>query len=398
VIPSLRARFNGQMFSEDVHQKLLAALNEEVGEKILFRVCETPVFVPRELLAEMKQGALELIAQLNTPAYREASKQAIPAKYRAPNDQERPNFMQVDFAVTRDPSGAYVPKLVELQAWPSIYAFQLLLPQAFKRHYDLGDLAYLLDGMTDEEYIALLRRTVLGKHSTEEVILMEIEPERQKTRPDFLMTERYLGIPTVGISDIRKRGKQLTYRAKNGREIEIRRIYNRAIVEELEARQVPCDFDLRDELEVEWAGHPNWFFRISKYSIPFLDHKTVPKAWFLDQLPQIPQDLENFVLKPLFSFAGAGVKVNVTREDIDAIPDGARGNFLLQQKIQYHPTIPTLDDPSKLEVRMMILWPDDEAEPQVVTTLPRLSKGLLLGVDFNKNRTWVGSACCLFEP
>ncbi len=98
------------------------------------------------------------------------------------------------------------------------------------------------------------------------------------------------------------------------------RIYNRAIVDELERKQVKLAFDWRDDLDVEWAGHPNWYFRISKFSIPYLQHASVPKTWFLDRLKEIPADLENYALKPLYSFAGLGVIIAPKKEDIAAIP------------------------------------------------------------------------------
>jgi hypothetical protein len=397
VIPVLRQRFNQKMFSQESHQKLLRHLDDLVGINIQFRVCETPIFVPKVLHQELKEASLALLNQLLTPEYLEASKKAIPEAFRAPNDQAHPNFIQIDFAIARDAQGNFTPKLIELQAWPSIYAYQLLLPQAIQDIYpELKGLPYLFDGMNNEDFINIFRRAVLGKHPAENVILMEIEPEEQKTRPDFIMTEKYLGIETVCITKIQKHGKTLTYE-KAGRQIEIKRIYNRAIVEELVQKNIQSQLHLTDEVDVEWAGHPNWFFRISKYSLPFLSHPTVPKAWFLDQVKEIPADLESYVLKPLFSFAGSGVKINLTREDIDAIPAQDRSGYLLQEKISYEPIIETIDDPSKIEIRMMLIWPDEDAAPTVVNTLPRLAKGLLLGVDFNKNRTWVGASCCFLE-
>jgi hypothetical protein len=169
------------------------------------------------------------------------------------------------------------------------------------------------------------------------------------------------------------------------------------IVDELVRKDVPFNFDYRDELEVEWAGHPNWFFRLSKFSLPFLNHPAVPRSWFLNQLNDYPEDLENFVLKPLFSFAGSGVKVNITRADLDAIPEAERGDYLLMEKIFYAPVIQTPDEPSKVEIRLMSLWPDDAPEPIPAMFLGRMSKGAMMGVDFNKNKTWVGSTACFFE-
>lgn len=395
MIPSLRERFNAN-FTEEKYRRLLDALNQAVGVEIEFRPCETPVFLPTDLLAEMQQAGKELIAQLCTPEYLAASARAIPADYNAPNEGAHPPFIQVDFAVTRDADGRFAPKLIELQGCASLYAFQYLMPQEYQRVYDLGELSCWLSGLTEEGYLDLLRRVFLNGHAPEQTVLMEIAPLHQKTLPDFTATEKLFGIPFVDVSEIIKRGNKLFY-LRDGRETEIRRIYNRVIIDEFVRKGVKANFDFRDELDVEWAGHPNWYFRMSKFSLPFLNHPTVPRAWFLNQLDEYPNDMENFVLKPLFSFAGSGVKVSITREDLDAVPANERGEFLLQEKVAYAPVIETLDEPSKVEIRLMFVWPEDADEPIAATTLARLSKGAMMGVDFNKNKTWVGSSCSFFE-
>ncbi|MGE0132192.1 MAG: hypothetical protein AB7U82_29270 [Blastocatellales bacterium] len=391
MIPELRAQFNSN-FTEEKHQRFLQSLDAEVETKIEFRPCETPVFVPGDLLAEMSRSAKEIIAQLSTSEYKAASALAIPSAFNAPNEGERPDFIQVDFAVTRDEGGALVPKLIELQGCASLYAFQYVLPRVYKQHYDLNGLDYLLSGLTDKSYVETLRDVLLNGHDPEQVILMEIDPLDQKTLPDFRATEKLTGIPFVCITDVIKRGAKLFYK-RDGREIEIRRIYNRVIIDEFVRKGVQASFDFRDDLDVEWAGHPNWYFRMSKFSLPFLKHRTVPRARFLDQLSEYPEDLDQFVLKPLFSFAGSGVKVSVTREDLDAIQAGERSNYLLQEKVNYAPVIETPDEPSKVEIRLMFVWPAGEAEPKAVTALTRLSKGAMMGVNFNKNKAWVGSSC-----
>lgn len=395
MIPRLREKFNAN-FTEEKYRDFLAVLDGAVGTKIEFRPCETPVFLPNDLLAEMQQAGKELIAQLCTPEYLAASARAVPAEYKAPNEGAHPHFVQVDFAITREADGRFAPKLIELQGCASLYAFQLILPREYQRFYDLSGLKYLLNELTDERYLELLRQVFLGNHAPEQVVLLEIDPTNQKTLPDFKATEKLFGIPFVDVSQVIKHGQKLFY-LHDGRELEIRRLYNRVIIDEFVRKSVKANFDFRDELDVEWAGHPNWYFRMSKFSLPFLNHPTVPRAWFLDQLNEYPEDLENFVLKPLFSFAGSGVKVSIKREDLDAVPAGERGDYLLQEKVAYAPVIETLDEPSKVEVRVMFVWPDGVDEPIAVTTLTRLSKGAMMGVDFNKNKTWVGSSCSFFE-
>ena len=395
MIPRWRESFNAQ-FTDEKYQAFVATLEEMVGAPVVFRPCETPVFLPSDLLKEMEEASLGIISQLRSLEYFQASTRAIPREFNAPNEGDHPDFVVVDFAITHDDEGRPKPKLIELQGCASLYAFQLLLPRAFRQHYELDDLVALLNGLTEETYTELFRGVVVGSHSPEQVILMEIEPEKQKTLPDFLATEKLIGVSTVSVSDVIKRGRKLYY-SRDGRETEIRRIYNRVIIDEFARKRVSCTFDFRDELDVEWAGHPNWFFRWSKFSLPFLKHPTVPRTWFLNELTDYPDDLENFVLKPLFSFAGSGVKVQITKDDLLAVPATESGDYILQEKINYAPVVETPTGPTKVEVRLMFLWPGDADQPVAATTLTRLSKGLMLGVDFNKDMTWVGSSCAFFE-
>jgi hypothetical protein len=221
---------------------------------------------------------------------------------------------------------------------------------------------------------------------------MEIHPEQQKTLPDFLLTEKLLGIRTVDIVDIKKEGSRLYYEHE-GKRIPIRRIYNRAIVDELERKNVKLGFDWRDDLDVEWAGHPNWYFRISKFSIPYLRHSSVPKTWFLDELPEIPPDLENYALKPLYSFAGLGVLIAPKKEDIEHLPAEKRRYYILQERLDFEPVIATPFGGTKAEVRVMYIWLD-ELKP--VLTIIRMGRGLMMGVDHNRKMEWVGASAGLY--
>ncbi len=392
MIPALREQYNRQ-FSREKYQKFLHALEAAVGAKVEFRVCETPVFLPRALLAEMQGAAMEIMAQLAAPEYLQASHRAVPLAFRVPKDDAHPVFLAIDFAITIEKDGRLAPRLIELQGFPSLYAFQMVLSQTYQRQFGYEYLRYLLNGLSESDYIKMFRQAVVGEHDPETVILMEIEPEKQKTAVDFYCTERFTGVKAVGITTIKKRGHRLYYH-HNGKETPIHRIYNRVIVDEFLKKGIQCEFDFRDELEVEWAGHPNWYFRLSKFSLPFLRHPTVPRATFLHQLERYPEDLHSFVLKPLFSFAGSGVLIEVTREALDAIPARERENYLLQEKIEYGPVIRTPNEPSKIEIRMLFFWTD---ELRAVSTLARLSKGKMLGVDYNKNKDWVGASASLFE-
>ncbi|HET9407163.1 MAG TPA: hypothetical protein VFO39_07980 [Candidatus Sulfotelmatobacter sp.] len=396
MIPSLRQSFN-RAFTPDKYQDFLRRIDAACGTHVQFRLCETPCFFPKELLDQMSRDGENLIRQLvDNPTYRAKSDESIPPEFKVPNESPHPMFVQVDFGLVRDARGTLQPKLVELQAFPSLYAYQPLLAQTYLDVYGLQDsrpeLKYFLGGLDQNSYRDLLRRAILGSHDPENVVLMEIDPHRQKTFPDFALTSKILGIRTVDITWIKKDGSRVYYEL-DGQRVPIRRIYNRAIVDELERKGVKLAFDWRDDLDVEWAGHPNWYFRISKFSIPYLKHESVPKTWFLDRLDAIPADLDNYALKPLYSFAGLGVVIAPKEADIKAIPAEKRGNYILQERLHFEPVIETPFGPTKAEVRVMYIW-IDKLTP--VLTIIRMGRGLMMGVDHNKNMEWVGASAGLY--
>jgi len=383
-------------------------MDEACGTHVSFRLSETPCFFPKELLDRMADDGKVLIRQLvENPEYLARSNAAIPEEYRVPNEPAHPMFVQVDFGLVRDAGGELQPKLVELQAFPSLYAYQVTLAQNYIEVYGLGrgsasgfrlqvsgaaPLNYFLGGLNEKSYRELLRAAIVGRHDPENVILMEIHPEAQKTLPDFLMTEKMLGVRAVDIEAIKKDGARLYYE-RNGMRVPIRRIYNRAIVDELQRKNVKLGFDWRDDLDVEWAGHPNWYFRISKFSIPYLRHESVPKTWFLDELERIPDDLQNYALKPLYSFAGLGVVIAPTKEDIAAIPAEKRADYILQERLHFEPVIETPYGGTKAEVRVMYVWLE---KLEAVLTIIRMGRGLMMGVDHNKDMEWVGASAGLW--
>ncbi|MGB8887508.1 MAG: hypothetical protein WCC87_12345 [Candidatus Korobacteraceae bacterium] len=396
MIPALREEFN-RNYTPEKYQRLLRNLDNACGTHVGFRVSETPCFVPGGLLDQMAQYGRELVAQLiDDPEYRRVADASVPPQYNVPNEPPRPMFVQVDFGLVRGASGELEPKLVELQAFPSLYGYQPTAAHQYVESYGLSsDLGVYLGGHDRDSYWKLMRQLVVAGHDPENVILMEIDPENQKTLPDFLITQRELGIAIVDILSLKKRGNRLFYR-KDGREIQLHRIYNRCIVDELERKGVRLPFDLRDELDVEWAGHPNWYFRISKFSIPYLNHPSVPKTWFLDELRELPKDNENYLLKPLYSFAGVGIKFAPTQSDIDAIPLEQRHDYILQERVQFEPVIQTPHGATQMEIRMMFVWPEG-GELTPVLPLVRMGRGIMMGVDHNKNLEWVGGSAALWE-
>jgi hypothetical protein len=408
MIPSLRRQFNAA-FTSEKYQAFLRRMDDASGTHVSFRLSETPCFFPKSLLDRMAEDGKELIRQLvESPEYRARSEASIPPEYRAANEPAHPMFVQVDFGLVRDAGGRLQPKLVELQAFPSLYAYQVTLAQSCIEVYGLqkrasnpglrapaGDdreLQFFLSGHDEKSYRDLLRRAIVGRHDPDNVILMEVHPQEQKTLPDFLLTEKMLGVRTVDIEAIKRQGSELYYE-RNGGRVPIRRIYNRAIVDELQRKGIKLGFDWRDEINVEWAGHPNWYFRISKFSIPYLRHESVPKTWFLDRLERIPDDLQNYALKPLYSFAGLGVVIAPSRQDIDAIAPEKRAHYILQERLHFEPVIETPLGATKAEVRVMYVWLE---QLEAVLTIVRMGRGLMMGVDHNRNMEWVGASAGLW--
>ncbi len=395
MISSFRNQYNAS-FTEERYQQFIAQLNKEAGYHISFRIAETPLFVSKEFGNKIFEACDEILNTVTSKKYFEQSSKAIPPKLFVPHEDAKPTTIALDFAVCKNEAGEILPQLIELQAFPSLFGYQQWLANKFKEFFDVPENCnHLFNGLNNETYIQKLREWIVADKNPENVVLLEIEPEKQKTRVDFELTKQYLGVEYVCISKVILEGRKLFYE-KDGRKIPIHRIYNRVIFDEFTRRNdLQCQFHLTEAVDVEWVSHPNWFFRISKFSLPFLKSRYVPQTQFLNEVETIPDDLENYVLKPLFSFSGAGVIFDVTKEDIDKVED--RSNYILMKKVNYEPILRAPDGMVKAEIRMLFLWLDGIEKPQPVINLVRLSKGKMIGVDYNKNKTWVGGSIGFFD-
>lgn len=385
MIPELRNEFNLN-FSEEAYSNFLKDLDSGLKYPTDFRVCETPLFLSYDLAKDLTRACDDIMGQIMSAEFLMKSVNAVPEHLYVPNETKVPHFLQIDFAIASE-GKSLIPKLIELQAFPSLYGYQHYLDRVIRKHFSIPEnFSSFFGGYDEKSYIDLLKKIIIADSEPENVVLLEIHPEEQKTRIDFAATENIIGIKTVCVTKLIKRGRKLFYK-DNGKEIPIERIYNRVIFDELERKGTTFNFDLRDDMDVYWSSHPNWFFRISKYSLPQLSGTFVPECYFVSEMNSYPDDLENYVLKPLYSFAGLGVDVDVTLDKLAKITD--RHNYILQKKIDYAPLIRTPDGFSKVEIRMMFLW---DEKPILVNNLIRTSKGKMMGVDFNKNKTWVGSS------
>jgi hypothetical protein len=392
--PVFRRAFN-DAFGPDTYADYMRRFEKRIGSKFAYRVAETPLFLPEGLRTYLARSATEIVQQISQPAVLEKMRRAIPAHVDAPGMDPLPNCVQVDFAIVRNANGELEGRLVEIQAFPSLYALMVIqtdvMCEVMKSMPGLDrNWSLYFDGRTREEFIERLKHVVLAGEDPSSVVLLDIDPPNQKTYPDFLATKELIGIDPVCPTTLIRDGRKLL-RKVDGKLVQVRRLYNRVVFDELEARKIQLPFDYRDELDITWCSHPNWYWMWSKFTLPYIDHPAVPRARYLSDVREVPQDLENYVLKPLFSFAGSGVKVDPTREDVLSVPDEQRGGWLLQEKITYEPGLIMPDGGGvKGEVRMMFLRAPEEETPSLALNLVRLSRGKMLGVDQNKDFTWVG--------
>ena len=397
MVPKIRKSFNAS-FTYQQYQEYLGDLSGPHPGQLDFRVAETPVFCDKLFTDKMISACESIVDVIISPDFKEKTKKAIPKGLNVPDENKISNFIAFDFGVCENEQGDLEPQLIEMQGFPTLFSFQVWQAECVRNIFSIpGEYDNYLNGFNRESYLQLLKEIILGRHNPEHVILLEIFPQKQKTRIDFLFTEDYTGIKQVCITEIIKKGRKLYY-LNEGVETEVRRIYNRVIFDDLQ-QQTPEVREkgkvLLEDLEVEWVPHPNWFFIISKYTLPFIKNKYIPETRFLSDIKEMPIDLENYVLKPLFSFAGQGVVIDVTREDIDKVTEPE--NWILQRKVKYADAIITPDGPAKAEIRIFYFWKDGEERPVGTNNLARLSKGKMIGVRYNQDKNWVGGTIAFFE-
>ncbi|MDZ4715524.1 MAG: hypothetical protein SH819_08655 [Cytophagales bacterium] len=396
MIKSAREVFNRE-FSKSKYERFLDDINHRYDREVAFRVAETPVFIGKDFDALLRTASEEIIDFIIRPDFKTLSESAIPAHLRVPNETEHTLFLALDFGVI-DVEGKPEPRLIEMQGFPSLFGWQDVVAEKYREHFHVPENFQSHNGLTSAEYRKMLREVLLNGHDPKEVVLLEIDPEKQNTQVDFFAIEEMTGIRAVHLGDVRREGKKLFYTLE-GQAVQIRRIFNRVIFDELTQRtDLQLSFNLTEDVEVEWAGHPNWFFRISKHTMPMIQSRFIPECRFLSDFKEWPHDLDNYVLKPLFSFSGSGVVFHVSPDDVNSIPGTRRHEFMLQRKVQYMPVVQTPDGLVKAEVRLLFIWKEGEARPQRVTNLARLSRGEMVGVKYNKDKTWVGGSVCFFEP
>jgi hypothetical protein len=397
MIPSLRQQFN-QAFTEEAYRKYVQDLENVYPGQLEFRVAETPIFVPKDFVQKMLDTCEAIIDHTGTEAYKKQSEKAIPAQLKVPGENDYPHCIAFDFGICRGEDGGLEPQLIEMQGFPTLFAWEAVLPKIYDRHFWRPDgYSEYLNGYDYNSYISLLKEVIIGQTPVENVVLLEIFPEQQKTRVDFFATEELLGIKTVCLTKLIKEGRDLFY-LRDGVKTKIERLYNRLIFDDLFQQSAEVQEKgkiLLEDLNVSWVPHPNWFYRLSKFTLPFIHHPYVPQTRFLSEVTELPADLENYVVKPLFSFAGQGVIIDITREQLDAIAD--QENWILQRKVAYAPVIQTPDEPAKAEIRIFYFWKEGDDRPVAANNLARLSKGKMIGVRYNQNKTWVGGSFCLFE-
>ena len=391
----LRDKFN-KNFTEEKYGNYMKSIDAVSPGALDFRIAETPIFIPKDFTKKMLDACEDIIDIITAPNFITLTDRSIPDDVIVPGDEGHAECMVFDFGICENAAGECEPQLIEMQGFPTLFAFQTFQSEIAAEYAELpANYSSYLNGYTKETYVELLKEIIVGNDNLEEVILLEIFPEQQKTRIDFHATKQLLGIETVCLTKLKADGKTLYYFKTNGEKLTVKRIYNRLIFDDLQQQENLSEIiDLKKEYDVKWFPHPNWFYRISKFTLPFIDNPYVPETFFLNEIT-MPVNLNEYVLKPLFSFAGMGVVIDVTQEDIDNISDPE--NWILQRKVNYAPIILTPDEPAKAEIRLFYFWKEEWERPVAVHNLARLSKGKMIGTRYNKDKTWVGGTIAFFE-
>lgn len=396
MIPALRKAFNDS-FTKEKYEAFLRDLHSRHPGAIEFRVAETPVFVSREFGKKILDACEHIIDFITAANFKMLTERSIPPHEKMVNENNQSHMIAFDFGVCISEQGELEPQLIEMQGFPTLYGFQVYYPEVLSKHFKIPEnFSHYLNGYNKQSYLHDLKEIIVDNESAENVILLEIKPHEQKTRIDFYCTRDYLNIQPVCITELIQEGRELFYML-HGKKTQIKRIYNRVIFDDLKAQKNKLGkyVDITQDFDVEWIPHSNWFYRISKFTLPFINHIYVPQTFFLNEIKQLPGDLENYVLKPLFSFAGQGVVIDIQQQDIDTVKDPE--NWILQRKVKYADAIVTPDIPAKVEIRMLYLWKDGWKRPKAAINLARLSKGKMIGVRYNKDKEWVGGSVAYFE-
>ncbi|MFM7510842.1 MAG: hypothetical protein ACKO33_03635 [Bacteroidota bacterium] len=397
MIPAIRQQFNNA-FTEKQYQLLLNWIEQQYPSQLDFRVAETPLFISKQFTKEMLDTCQYILSVIQSSSFTALTAKSIPHQLQLKGNEGNPLFLAFDFGICKNGSKQLSPQLIEIQGFPSLFAYQAILDEAYRATTPIPvEYTTYLSQLNPSDYKKHLKNLLLGNHKPAEVILLELFPEKQKTRIDFVVTEEITGIKTICITKLIRKDNQLFY--YRGNELQpIKRIYNRLIFDELLQQPAPIKAALatiQGNLAVEWCIHPHWFYRISKYTLPFLHHPNIPPTYFLHEIKQLPTDLENYVLKPLFSFAGQGVVLDITKPQLEKIQDPE--NWILQKKVSYADCIETPNGFAKAEIRLFYWWLPGGAAPIPVNNLGRISKGAMIGTRYNLDKTWVGGTCCYFE-
>lgn len=398
MVPAIRKDFNNA-FTEEKYIHFLQSLNTKHPNAIEFRVAETPIFIPVSFKNKMLDACESIVDVITEPSFKKLTENAIPKQLQVPSENGHSHFIAFDFGICINSNGEIEPQLIEMQGFPSLFAFQLLYHETLQQHFHIPNhFSPFLNKFNTNSYVEILKKIIIGNTAPENVILLELFPHQQKTRIDFYCTKDYIGIETVCLTELIIENRNVFY-MNNNKKTPVYKIYNRIIFDELlqqpkhiQQLATPIFFE---SINATFIPHPNWFYRISKYTLPFIQHANIPETKFLNEVHSLPNDLSHYVVKPIFSFAGQGVIIDVNQENLATITDPE--NWIIQRKVDYAAIINTPNTPAKAEIRVFYFWEEAWKRPKAVMNLARLSKGKMIGTRYNKDLDWVGGSMAYFE-
>src|SRR6218665_704861 len=174
-----RSLFNSN-FTTDKYEKFIDDITSDFDYKVTFRIGESPFFITDELKEQLLEGCQEVINFIQKEDFKKLTDRALELNRKVPNEDNHTTFLAIDFGICEEENGEIVPKLIEVQGFPSLFNFQNHLSQKFVSHYPfLSELTPFLSGLNADSYLKLVEEAIRNNHPKENVILLEIEPRSE---------------------------------------------------------------------------------------------------------------------------------------------------------------------------------------------------------------------------
>lgn len=387
----IREQFNA-VFDISQSKNIWDDIDKEFPGYRDFKIAEIPVFLDNELKSKLLMAGNTCLDVILAPDFIQKN---MGSEFQFGQKNSKPDFICLDFAITLNEHDEFIPKLIEAQGFPTLLGFQQYLTGKFKKHCQIPSGFTSHFNRINAFHFSEKIGSILKQYG-DDTVLLEAYPEKQRTRLDFKLTEAYWGIKTVCLSQIEANSGKLYY--KTGDNLKpINAIYNRVIIEEVVKTypELLTKIELLKEVEVSWISHPDWYYLISKAALPLFKGPYVPSSKIFYKGDDIPENLEDYILKPLFEYGGDGVQLDLNQSIFESCLENVP--YLLQQKVRYADCILLPNGQKrKAEIRLIYGQEPSKKRPTLLANLTRLSDSGWMNTSQNFT-DFTGGSIAFFE-